>query len=150
VGGLFIGGSGLARGYLNRPELTADTFIPDPYGSRPGSRMYRTGDLGRYAVDGRIEFLGRSDHQVKLRGFRLEVSDIEKVLTEHKGVQDAVVVFQDEHAGHERLVAYVVPAAHTALPVRQALKLEKAGLAEGKELTRLPNGMIVRHHRKNE
>src|SRR5262249_48360131 len=67
-----------------------------------------------------------------------------------KGVQDAVVVFQDEHAGHERLVAYVVPAAHTALPVRQALKLEKAGLAEGKELTRLPNGMIVRHHRKNE
>jgi amino acid adenylation domain-containing protein/non-ribosomal peptide synthase protein (TIGR01720 family) len=103
VGELYISGAGLARGYWRRPELTAEKFVPHPFSEQVGARMYRTGDLARYRADGRVEFLGRSDQQVKLHGFRIELGEIEAVLRKQHGVQDAVVIVRDE-----RLVSYVV------------------------------------------
>ncbi|QRO01836.1 LLM class flavin-dependent oxidoreductase [Archangium violaceum] len=107
-GELFIGGEGVARGYLDRPELTATRFIPDPFGREPGARLYRTGDLGRYLPDGRIEFLGRLDQQVKIRGVRIEPGEIEAVLRQHPEIRQAVVVARADAAGEVSLVAYVV------------------------------------------
>ena len=105
---LFIGGAGLARGYLRRPELTAEKFIPNPFSDEPGMRLYRTGDLARYRRNGRIEFVGRIDTQVKLRGFRVELGEIESALTDHPGVAQAVVAIREERARDQRLVAYIV------------------------------------------
>ncbi|HJR08153.1 MAG TPA: amino acid adenylation domain-containing protein [Pyrinomonadaceae bacterium] len=111
-GELYTGGEGVARGYFNRPELTAERFIPDPFGTAAGARLYRTGDLCRFGSDGRIEFLGRSDTQVKLRGFRIELGEIEAPLARHEEVKEAVaVILKDEMSGDKRIVAYVV-AAH--------------------------------------
>ncbi|MEU6413191.1 amino acid adenylation domain-containing protein [Microbispora sp. NPDC046933] len=107
-GEIYLGGDRLARGYLNRPGLTADRFVPDPYGP-PGSRMYRTGDLGRWSGSGNLEFLGRRDLQVKIRGYRVELGEVESVLADHPDVAQAVV----EPRG-EQLVAYLVPAAENA------------------------------------
>ncbi|MFI7029854.1 amino acid adenylation domain-containing protein [Microbispora rosea] len=107
-GEIYLGGERLARGYLNRPGLTADRFLPDPYGP-PGSRMYRTGDLGRWTASGDLEFLGRRDLQVKIRGYRVELGEVESVLADHPDVAQAVV----EPRG-EQLVAYLVPAAGEA------------------------------------
>ncbi|MFI7041133.1 amino acid adenylation domain-containing protein [Microbispora rosea] len=107
-GEIYLGGDRLARGYLNRPGLTADRFLPDPYGPA-GSRMYRTGDLGRWTASGDLEFLGRRDLQVKIRGYRVELGEVESVLADHPDVAQAVV----EPRG-EQLVAYLVPAAGEA------------------------------------
>src|SRR5690606_12197269 len=108
-----------ARGYLNRPELTAERFVPDPFGKQPGARLYRTGDLGRFLPDGNIVFLGRIDHQVKIRGYRIELDEIEAALRACPGVvQAAVAVVDGEPA---RLAGYVVPASLRATDLREAL-----------------------------
>ncbi|MEO3763828.1 amino acid adenylation domain-containing protein [Streptomyces sp. B5E4] len=112
-GELCIGGRGLARGYLNRPDLTAERFTDDPF--VPGARIYRTGDLARHRADGALEFLGRLDHQVKLRGQRIELGEIEAVLARHGTVREAVVVAREHASGDVRLAAYVT-AAGAAVP----------------------------------
>jgi amino acid adenylation domain-containing protein len=107
-GELYIGGAGVARGYLNQPELTAQTFLPDPFSPVAGARLYKTGDRVRYWADGSLEFLGRMDNQVKVRGFRIELGEIEAVLTQHPAVQTAVVIDRVAAAGETGLVAYLV------------------------------------------
>ncbi|MDB6068791.1 MAG: amino acid adenylation domain protein [Pedosphaera sp.] len=109
-GELFIGGEGVARGYLHRPELTAEKFIPHPFNGNTGARLYRTGDLARYQADGSIEFVGRIDHQLKLRGHRIELGEIESALASHPAVKETVVVAAEDPLGDKRLVAYIVPA----------------------------------------
>jgi amino acid adenylation domain-containing protein len=108
AGHLHVAGEGLARGYLNRPDLTAEKFIPDPWAGEPGSRLYRTGDLARFRSDGELEFLGRIDHQVKVRGYRVELGEVEAALEMHPGVRAATVVATGDATGERRLVAYVV------------------------------------------
>ncbi|MCZ2077569.1 MAG: amino acid adenylation domain-containing protein [Bryobacterales bacterium] len=108
-GELYIGGRGLARTYRGRPELTAATFLPNPFTADPGARMYRTGDLVRYRPDGNVEFLGRLDHQVKVRGFRIEPGEIEAVLKQHSTVKDVAVVAAQDPSGGARLIAFFVP-----------------------------------------
>ncbi|MCW6050897.1 amino acid adenylation domain-containing protein [Lyngbya sp. CCAP 1446/10] len=107
-GELCIGGDGLARGYLNRPELTAEKFIPNPFISENGAYLYRSGDIGRYRFNGEIEYLGRSDSQIKLRGFRIELGEIENVLNQHPAVKQAVVLLREDEVDNKRLVAYIV------------------------------------------
>ncbi|HEY0455021.1 MAG TPA: MupA/Atu3671 family FMN-dependent luciferase-like monooxygenase, partial [Verrucomicrobiae bacterium] len=151
-GELLIGGAGVVRGYLNRPELTEERFIENPF--QPNhSRLYRTGDLARYLPDGRIEFLGRLDHQVKLRGFRIELGEIEAALREYRGVRECVVVLKEFAADDKRLVAYLVLEGTDKLSPVEVRKFLKERLPEYmvpssyvtlKELPLTPNGKIDR------
>jgi natural product biosynthesis luciferase-like monooxygenase protein len=109
AGELLIGGAGVVRGYLDRPELTAEKFIQNRFADQKASRLYRTGDLARYLPDGAIEFLGRLDHQVKIRGHRIEPGEIEAVISQHQAVREAVVIAREDQPEDPRLVAYVVP-----------------------------------------
>ena len=122
VGTLWIAGDGVARGYLGRPGLTADRFRPDPFDPTPGARMYDTGDLARFRVDGGLDYLGRDDDQISLRGYRIEPGEVQANLAEHPAVAEALVSAQDREDGDRRLVAYVVPAEPQAPPVAHELR----------------------------
>jgi amino acid adenylation domain-containing protein len=152
VGEVWLAGDGLARGYLRRPGATAERFVPDPFGA-PGGRMYRTGDLGRVAEDGVLECLGRVDHQVKVRGYRVELGEVEEALRGHPSIADAAAAARDDGAGGRLLVGYAV-AAEGAAPSPAELKAAvKARLPEYMvpsfivllpALPRLPNGKVDR------
>ncbi len=149
AGELCLGGVGVARGYLGRPERTAERFVPDALGSEPGARLYRTGDRARWRADGELEFLGRYDHQVKVRGFRIEPGEIELALARHSGVREAAVVVREERDGDRRLAAWVVgtaPASELREHLRRTLPAHMVPAAFG-ALARLPltpNGKVDR------
>ena len=120
-GELCVGGAGLARGYLDRPQWTAERFVPDPFGGRPGARLYRTGDLARWHQDGTLEFLGRQDRQVKVRGMRVETGEIECRLAEVAGVRRAAVAVNRDRAGNAYLAAFVEPAGVSEAAITEHL-----------------------------
>jgi acyl carrier protein len=150
-GEVYIGGAGVGRGYLRRPGLTAERFVPDPFGARPGARFYRTGDLARWR-SGELEFLGRIDHQVKIRGFRVELSEIEVALAAHPGIRSCAVLLHDDEDRGKRLVAYVV--VHENTPevselqtyLRRTLPdhMVPAAFVRLDEMPRTPNGKVDR------
>jgi non-ribosomal peptide synthetase component F len=122
VGEIYIGGAGVCGGYWERAELTAERYLPDPF-SASGARLYRTGDTGRYQRDGQVEYVGRLDEQVKVRGYRVELGEIEAELREQGTVREAVVILREDQAGSKRLVAYVVAEAKTSVSeLRQSLQ----------------------------
>ncbi|MCF5510600.1 non-ribosomal peptide synthetase, partial [Pseudomonas sp. PA-3-6H] len=142
AGELYLGGEGVARGYLERPALTAERFVPDPFG-KPGSRVYRSGDLTRGRPDGVVDYLGRVDHQVKIRGFRIELGEIEARLREQASVGETVVVAQEGPTG-KQLVAYVVPLDPTLLDDAVAQSTGRETLRRALK-TRLPDYMVPTH-----
>jgi len=115
-GEIYLGGAGLARGYLGRPDLSAERFLPDLFSAAPGARLYRVGDLARLLPGGILEFLGRTDHQVKVRGHRIELGEIEAVLCRHGGVAEAAVTARPDASGGQQLAAFFVPAAADDVP----------------------------------
>jgi amino acid adenylation domain-containing protein/thioester reductase-like protein len=159
VGEIYVGGVGVGRGYLHRPELTAERFLPDRFDIRSAARMYRTGDLGRWRADGSLECLGRSDNQVKIRGVRVELGEIETQLTRQGQVREAVVVMREDMSDSPRLVAYVTLRSDSGLDVGNEPTVEvlrarlRAVLPEHmvpvaivmmSELPRTPNGKLDR------
>jgi amino acid adenylation domain-containing protein len=152
TGDLYIGGEGVARGYYRRPELTAERFVEDPFSNRRG-RMYKTGDLAKYLPDGNVQYLGRSDFQVKVRGYRIELGEIESVLAQAAGVQQTVVTVREDAPGDRRLVGYVVPAtggrvesAELQAWLRQHLPeyMVPAAIVQLGSLPLTPNGKVDR------
>ncbi|MGQ0837735.1 non-ribosomal peptide synthetase [Actinokineospora sp.] len=130
-GELCIGGATLARGYLGRDDATADRFVPDPYSAVPGARMYRTGDLARWRSDGRIDFLGRVDRQVKIRGHRVEPAEIEAACRRHPGIRDALVIARDGSSTVDRrLVGYLIPVADAGPTPAELRTFLRAALPE--------------------
>jgi amino acid adenylation domain-containing protein len=124
-GELYLGGHGIARGYLRRPQLTAERFVPDRFGSEPGGHLYRTGDVVRWLPDGELEFLGRTDDQVKVRGYRIELGELEAALKRNPGIRQAAAAVRESRGGDSRLVAYVVfEPGYQATPsdLRRALR----------------------------
>jgi amino acid adenylation domain-containing protein len=126
VGELYVSGDSLARCYLDRPDLTAERFLPHPFSAQPGARWYRTGDLARYRADGTIEFLGRNDDQIKVRGYRIELAEIEMALGQSPVLQACVVVAQADARGEKQIVAYVVPNQDQAANVEDQQHLQAA------------------------
>ncbi|MEH2405965.1 MAG: amino acid adenylation domain-containing protein [Nostoc sp.] len=152
-GEIYVGGAGVARGYLNRPELTVERFIPNSFSDKPNARLYKSGDQGRYLPNGDIEYLGRIDYQVKVRGFRIELSEIEAHLSQHPAVRETVVIVRSDSASSQRIVAYVVPQKEQTLTIcelRGFLELKLANymmpaafvILEALPLT--PNGKVDR------
>ncbi len=148
-GELCISGAGLARGYLNRPDLSAEKFIPNPFTELTGNRLYRTGDLARFLPDGNIEFFGRIDHQVKVRGYRIELPEIENILLRQESIKDAVVL-----AIEQRLVAFIVPAGREETDIKRLRELLQNVLPDYmipalfvplESLPLTPNGKVDRH-----
>ena len=130
AGELCVGGVGVGRGYLNDPDQTRRSFLRDPFTQRRGARLYRTGDLARWRADGNLEFVGRVDHQVKIRGHRIELEEIEHVLAEHNNVQAAVVLARDDVVGEVRLIAHIVAASRREPKVNELRDFLKAKLPE--------------------
>ncbi|HEU0077912.1 MAG TPA: amino acid adenylation domain-containing protein, partial [Longimicrobiaceae bacterium] len=138
-GELYVGGPAVARGYLGRPALTAGTFVPDPFGGTAGARLYRTGDRVRWRQDGTLEFMGRADRQVKVRGFRVETAEVEAALARHPAVREAAVVARADAAGVKRLVGYLVPDADGALVPDAVREHLRAALPE----YMVPSALVV-------
>lgn len=134
-GEVYVGSPGLARGYFNRPDLTAERFIPNPFSQEPGGRMYRMGDIARFLPDGQIEYIGRRDYQVKIRGIRVELEGIEAILRSHPNVRQAAVMVREDVPGNMQLVAYVVP-------VQKGLPTWSAGELRRFLQERLPGQMV--------
>ncbi|KAF9559481.1 hypothetical protein EC968_006605, partial [Mortierella alpina] len=143
TGELYLGGVGVARGYLNRPDLTSEKFGPDPYSREPGARMYKTGDMAKYHTDGRVICLGRNDDQIKIRGFRVELGEIEARLVEHPIVSEAAVVPLGK-GGNMRLVAYVIPRNEVMVEQHgdEAASASLASSLRAHLLKKLPDYMV--------
>jgi len=153
-GELYIGGASLARGYLDHPDLTAERFIPNPFGAALGERLYKTGDRACQLPNGALTFLGRVDHQVKIRGFRIELGEIETALMQHPSVQAAIALAREDEAGDRQLVAYVVPLAEQSLTTSDLRAFLRLTLPDYMlptafvlltSLPLTPNGKIDRH-----
>jgi surfactin family lipopeptide synthetase C len=143
AGELHIGGSGLARGYLHHPELTAKSFVANPYSGAKGARLYKTGDLARFLPDGQIEFCGRLDAQVKIHGFRIEPGEIESALLAHPAIGEAVVLAREDAPGEKRLVAYVVPIPEAPVAQPRLAAELRAFLKERLPAYLLPAAFVV-------
>jgi amino acid adenylation domain-containing protein len=130
TGEVYIGGGGVARGYLNYPDITAERFVPDPFGVKPGARLYKTGDLARFLTNGNIEYAGRNDFQVKIRGYRIELGEIELALAQHPDVSEAVVLASETNGRDKRLIAYVVLNEMRTATAKQLKEFLKERLPE--------------------
>jgi amino acid adenylation domain-containing protein/FkbM family methyltransferase len=148
-GELSVDGGGVGRGYLLKPALTGERFVPTIFPGHPGQRMYLTGDLARYRADGNIEYLGRIDQQVKIRGHRIELPEIEAALQTHPAVSGAVVAAL-ERSNERKLVAYIVPDGGRASTVRELARLEQSGVPETRRHTVLPDSTFVFHMNDRE
>ncbi len=153
VGELYVGGANVTRGYLNQSELTAERFVPDSFSGEEGGYLYKTGDLGRYLPDGNIEFLGRSDRQVKIHGFRVELEEIESILKQHPAVKNAAAVLREDERDRPRLVGYLVLNRELASPPEElrdflAAKLPEPAIPQAfvvlPSIPLTPNGKIDR------